>query len=110
MSGEKQFEREGDWELSEDFYQTEGGGDLKLEDFIEPDQPDEAPFSPGGPLEKTAGEVKAVMALYSQQKSIPDIASALGFEEGYVKIILQCAQGYQEDDTIAVAHLVIMSL
>lgn len=111
MNGEKQFERGDDWELSEDFYQADENNDLKLEDFMEPDQPAEAPLSPGGGLlEKTAGEVKAVMALYGQHKSISEIASSLGFEESYVTIILQCAQGYQEDDAIAVAHLVMMSL
>ena len=42
-------------------------------------------------------------------QSVEEIALALSLEADYVHTILYCAQGFSEDDPIAVARLVMMS-
>lgn len=103
---------EKDWELSDDYY-TEQGKEkkLSLEDFIMnqdlgentliyPPQSDEL-------LSKTIEDVHKVLALAKDGMSIEKIAETTGLNEKYVYDIQVCAQGFREDDEIAVAHLVL---
>lgn len=104
---------EKDWELSEEYYQEgESQRKLSLEDFIEEASEAGDGFRPmpikGAQLEKTVNEVKAVMELSVQGRTISQIAQALSLEENYVYLIQICAQAVREDDTIAVAHLLMM--
>ena len=105
-------EKEQDWEISEDYYNSkENEKNLSLEDFITESDKETAGFEPSGQndelLKKTIGEVHQVLALAQEGKSIPEIASITGFQEKYVYDIQVCAQGFREDDEIAVAHLVL---
>lgn len=59
---------------------------------------------------KIAGDVHRVLALGKDGKTVGEIASELGLEPQYVYDIQVSAQGFREDDEIAVAHLVEMSL
>ena len=102
-----------DWELSEDYYkEDEGKKELKLEDFMMAE--DEIPSPVSGDdadpvLTQTISDVQNVLSVYQEGKSVPEIALALSLEEEYVHTILYCAQGFSEDDPIAVARLVMMS-
>lgn len=102
-----------DWELSEDYYkEREGKKELKLEDFMMGE--DEIPSLVSGEetdplLAQTISDVKNVLSVCQEGKSVPEIALALSLKEGYVHTILYCAQGFSEDDPIAVARLVMMS-
>ena len=49
-----------------------------------------------------------VLALAQEGCSISQIARQLELEESYVYNIQVSAQGFREDDEIAVAHLVLM--
>ena len=51
-----------------------------------------------------------MLALSAKSHPISEIAASLELEPSYVEIILQCSQGAREDDIIAMAHLVLMSL
>lgn len=101
-----------DWELSQEYYQEEDNTkEWKLEDFIEEEEPASAP--PVSPLEtellqKTIQDVKQVMKLQSEGNPIPEIAKKLNLDEQYVFDIQITAQGFHEDDEIAVAHLMMM--
>lgn len=53
--------------------------------------------------------MKNVLSVCQEGKSVPEIALALSLKEEYVHTILYCAQGFSEDDPIAVARLVMMS-
>ncbi len=110
------FERSGrmskneqDWELSDDYYLSrENEKKLSLEDFItesdlEPDSPDPSDEL----LKKTIADVHQVLTLAQEGNSIARIVSITGLEEKYVYEIQVCAQGFREDDEIAVAHLVL---
>lgn len=55
-------------------------------------------------------DVKKVIALNEAGKDMKQIAEELELSFDYIQIILICAQGFMEDDTEAVAHLVEMSL
>ncbi len=104
--------QEEDWELSDDYYcSREEERDLSLEDFITeadtqnagqglPDQSDEL-------LKKTIFYVHQVLALAQEGKNISEIVSITGLEEKYVSDIQVCAQGFREDDEIAVAYLML---
>ncbi|WP_349670366.1 helix-turn-helix domain-containing protein [Lacrimispora sp.] len=101
-----------DWELSEDYYtEQDSEKKLSLEDFITekdlegnslniPPQSDEL-------LKKTIEDVHQVLALAKDGMSIEKIAELTGLDEKYVYDIQVCAQGFREDDEIAVAHLVL---
>ena len=52
-------------------------------------------------------DVHQVLQLAQEGKSISQIASMTGLAEKYVYDIQVCAQGFHEDDEIAVAHLVL---
>lgn len=107
-----------DWELNDDYFQAdESAKELKLEDFMtENASEDNGSDSFGTPssacdqelLQKTIQDVHEVLSLAQKGDTIPEIASALGLEESYVYNIQVSAQGFREDDEIAVAHLVMM--
>ena len=113
MSDFNKKEEAGDWELSEDFYNGGTDRDLKLEDFMEEGELEsEGDFLSGSDkrLQQTVRDIEAVLALSANSRPISEIASSLGMEPSYVELILQCSQGAREDDAIAMAHLVLMSL
>ena len=104
--------REDDWELSEAYYKREEGEkELSLEDFITEEdlQADGAMLQPNHDelLKKTAEDVHRVMELSLQGYNIERITETTGLDSQYVYNILVCAQGFREDDEIAVAHLVL---
>ena len=56
-------------------------------------------------LEKTVEDVRQVLALAQEGRTVKEIARSLGLEEQYVYDIQVTAQGFREDDEIAVAHM-----
>lgn len=102
-----------DWELSEEYYkENEEKKELKLEDFMLPE--DEIPSTGSDEtqdpaLARTISDVQQVLSVYGEGKSVEEIVLALSLEADYVHTILYCAQGFSEDDPIAVARLVMMS-
>lgn len=102
---------EKDWETAENYYCAgENEKNLSLEDFIA-----EGDLEPAGmelshnsdeELKKTVEDVHKVLKLAEEGRNISDIASITGLTEQYVYDIQVCAQGFREDDEIAVAHLV----
>lgn len=106
---------ENDWEMNEfDNDSQQQQKELKLEDFM-----DSASLDTGDSfgqnsdlqnalLKKTIEDVHNVLALAQAGKTIPQIAQELGLEQQYVYNIQVSAQGFREDDEIAVAHLVMM--
>ena len=108
-----------DWELSDDYFKAEDSAkELKLEDFMteepsERDGPDGTFGSFGDTtdqdlLQKTIQDVHEVLARAQKGDTIQEIAAKLGLDEQYVYNIQVSAQGFREDDEIAVAHLVMM--
>ncbi len=59
-------------------------------------------------LEKTVEDVRQVLALAQEGRTVKEIARSLGLEEQYVYDIQVTAQGFREDDEIAVAHMMCM--
>ena len=59
---------------------------------------------------KIVQDVHNVLSLAKNGNTIQEIASELDLEPQYVYDIQISAQGFREDDEIAVAHLVEMSL
>lgn len=113
MTDFKKAEEAGDWELSEDFYNGGTGQDLKLEDFMEEGEREpEEDFLSGSDerLQQTVRDIEAVLQSSAKNHTISEIAASLDMEPSYVELILQCSQGAREDDAIAMAHLVLMSL
>lgn len=53
-------------------------------------------------------DVTHVIEVNENGKNMAEIAEQLDLSIDYIKLILTCAQGFTEDDTIAVAHLVEM--
>lgn len=101
-----------DWELSDDFY-TENAEqkELRLEDFMIPEEEhSSSPTDFEDPeLAKIVSDVQRVLDIYSQGLDIAGIAEKLCLDTEYIHTILYCAQGFAEDDPIAVARLVMMS-
>lgn len=104
-----------DWELSDDYFKAEESDkELKLEDFMteEPSENDstfgESTCSDQALLQKTIQDVHEVLARAQKGDTIKEIAAELGLDEQYVYNIQVSAQGFREDDEIAVAHLVMM--
>lgn len=98
-----------DWDISEEFYQAEEGmEDLKLEDFMSPE--DDEPFHLNGDLEveRTAGEVRQVLKLAEEGKTIQEIAAETGLETDRVYNIQLCAQSVADSDPVSIAHMVLM--
>ena len=61
-------------------------------------------------IEDMAADIKVIRELASSGTMLQDIKNQLGVSEEYVSAIMLCLQGYQEDDDMAVARLVEMSL
>ena len=106
------LKEEKDWELSEDYYTGQDSEKkLSLEDFITEQDLDgnSLNISPQSDelLKKTIEDVHQVLALAKDGMSIEKIAELTGLDEKYVYDIQVCAQGFREDDEIAVAHLVL---
>jgi len=106
------LKEEKDWELSEDYYaEQDSEKKLSLEDFItEQDlEGNSLNISPQSDelLKKTIEDVHQVLALAKDGMSIEKIAELTGLNEKYIYDIQVCAQGFREDDEIAVAHLVL---
>lgn len=59
-------------------------------------------------LQKTIQDVHEVLARGQKGDTIQEIAAELELDEQYVYNIQVSAQGFREDDEIAVAHLVMM--
>lgn len=59
-------------------------------------------------LEKTVEDVRRVLALAHEGRTVEEIALSLELEEQYVYDIQVTAQGFREDDEIAVAHMMCM--
>ena len=102
---------EEDWELAEGFYQEdEEKKELKLEDFLEGNEEHEPGLKlskDSDEMQKTIAEVHQVLTLAEEGKTIDQIAEITGLDRAYVYNIQVCAQGFHEDDEIAVAHLVM---
>lgn len=102
-----------DWELSDDFYtENENQKELRLEDFMTPDEelPSPSPeCTEDTELARVIRDVEQVLQVYGQGADIAGIAGKLNLDSDYVHTILYCAQGFSEDDPIAVARLVMMS-
>lgn len=100
-----------DWDLSEDYYcNDQDEKELRLEDFITDSDSDHADLIKNQSdelLKKTMEDVHEVLQLAQEGKNISQIASMTGLTEKYVYDIQVCAQGFHEDDEIAVAHLVL---
>lgn len=60
-------------------------------------------------LEQVIADVRQVLALTESGRTTDEISLELSLDRQYVYNIQACARGYQEDDEIAVAHLVMMS-
>lgn len=105
-----------DWELSEDFYKESAGKkELSLEDFMEDDSAKEDAASASGKstavnreLEQVAEQVKQVIALSGQGRTVAEIAAQLHAEESYIHDMMVCVQAFTEDDPMAVARLLVM--
>lgn len=108
-----------DWELNDDYFQAEDSAkELKLEDFMteEPSEHDDSDGTFGSfgdttdqnLLQKTIQDVHEVLARAQKGDTIQEIAAELELDEQYVYNIQVSAQGFREDDEIAVAHLVMM--
>lgn len=107
----EQRDSQSDWELSDDYYQPDDAKkELKLEDFMEDGKDNVASTDSFGneALARTINEVKQVMAMAAQGANIETIAKELNLDSQYVYNIQVTAQGFREDDEIAVAHLIMM--
>lgn len=104
-----------DWELTEDYYQNaQDAPELKLEDFMDEDGSSvsslkELQIAQKTRLDQITKDVHQVLALAKEGKTVDEIAAKLGMNPQYVYDIQVSAQGFREDDEIAVAHLVGMS-
>lgn len=100
-----------DWELSDGFYGSGEEKELSLEDFITESDLQagdlELHDNSSELLKKTVEDVHQVMALALEGKTIEQIAGLTGLDKSYVYDIQVCAQGFHEDDEIAVAHLLL---
>ena len=107
------------WELNDDYFQPEDSAkELKLEELM-PEEPSEHDGSDGtfgffgnttdqNLLQKTIQDVHEVLARAQKGDTIQEMAAELELDEQYVYNIQVSAQGFREDDEIAVAHLVMM--
>ena len=108
MEGNKKIQ-DTDWEWDPKYCHAEEKKELSLEDFIEEEAPeaDDKSFSDAR-LARTIEDVRAVLKLAGQGHGIGEISEILNLDQQYVYNIQVCAQGFREDDEIAVAHLVMM--
>lgn len=99
-----------DWDISKEYYQAEEGkGELRLEDFIEPEDSDPT-FQLNGntQVQKTAEDVCRVLKLAEEGKTIKEIAEELFLEEEYIYNIQICAQSTGESNPVSIAHMVLI--
>ena len=100
-----------DWELSEDYYkEREGKQELKLEGFY--DGEDEIPSLVSGRNRSLCWLRQSPMCnvlSVCQEGNLCWKSPLPSPKRRYVHTILYCAQGFSEDDPIAVARLVMMS-
>ncbi len=105
---------EKDWELEEGYYKQDSGSpEVRLEDFMDQEEPapsslEAAQSGADERLEKTIRHVRQVLSLAQEGKTIAQISQELGLEFQYVYDIQVTAQGFREDDEIAVAHMMCM--
>lgn len=101
--------------MDQDCYQSlPNQPELRLEDFM---GEDETVSTASGKISQEQGQrfskivedVHHVLALGKDGKTISEIASELKLDPQYVYDIQVSAQGFREDDEIAVAHLMEMS-
>lgn len=103
-----------DWELKEDYYGKDSGvPEWRLEDFMDQGEPAPSCLEGERPeaderLQRTIRHVRQVLALAQEGKTTAQISQALGLEFQYVYDIQVTAQGFREDDEIAVAHMMCM--
>lgn len=104
-------EKEEDWELADDYYSAEDEKNLSLEDFITGEQPinsvSQVSDLSDEVLKKTIEDVHLVLSLAQEGISIAEIKERTELEESYIHDIQVCAQGFHEDDEIAVAYLML---
>lgn len=112
MTGQDKNPEEHDWELEADYYQEdEAKKEVRLEDFLtggEDEEPGLKVAENSGGLKRTIAEVHQVLTLAQEGKTIDQITEITGLDRAYIYNIQVCAQGFHEDDEIAVAHLVMM--
>ena len=99
-----------DWDISEEYYQAEEGKEeLKLEDFMEPED-SELTFRLNGDIQiqQTSEDVRQVMRLAKEGKTVKEISEELFLEEEYVYNIQICAQSIGESDPISIAHMILI--
>uniref|UniRef100_UPI0032600A86 hypothetical protein n=1 Tax=Clostridium sp. NkU-1 TaxID=1095009 RepID=UPI0032600A86 len=106
-------EKELDWEISEDYYNSgENERNLSLEDFITESDSQASGLKPSGQSDELLKKdnrrcSSGAGTCAGRKKNITEIAFITGLQEKYVYDIQVCAQGFREDDEIAVAHLVL---
>ena len=61
-------------------------------------------------IEEMVADIKVIRELASSGTMLQDIKNQLGVSEEYVSAILLWLEGFQDDDDMAVASLVEMSL
>ena len=61
-------------------------------------------------IEEMAEDIRIIRERVSSGTMMQEIMEELGVSQEYVTAIMLCLQGYAEDDDIAVARLVEMSL
>lgn len=112
MTENKKNPLEKDWELTDEFYQeNDEKKEVRLEDFLGGEEEEESNLNVSDDsqeLKKTIAEVHEVLTMAGQGKTTEQIAALTGLDKQYVYNIQVCAQGFHEDDEIAVAHLVMM--
>lgn len=102
-----------DWELSEDFYKpAEGAGELRLEDFMEPEEASAPERSASSQIseqvQQLAARIHQVKELSVQGKTAAQIGEALKMDPKLAADIMICVQSFPEDNDVAVAHLIMM--
>ena len=105
-----------DWELMDDYYQKDNEmPELRIEDFMDEETSENSSFgevqaAQKARIDKIVEDVHQVLLLAKDGKTVEEIAAELGLKSQYVYDIQVSAQGFREDDEIAVAHLVHMSM
>ncbi len=115
MQDQKTAGQTEDWELSEEYYKEETGKkELHLEDFMEEEMAPEGQNGLTGgsglteQLEAMAARVKQIRELSAAGHPADRIAMMLNMEDRQVRDILVCMQSFPEDDTLAVARLIVL--
>lgn len=105
-----------DWELMDDYYQSpQNQQEFRLEDFMDDNTAATTVSGNSSPeqtqqFQKICQDVHNVLILGKDGRTIQEISFELNLDPQYVYDIQVSAQGFREDDEIAVAHLIEMSL